>query len=93
MAVSKRERPPMKVTPLPPKPPPLKDTQVLPRCGRMATDTYLRAAEFEIVSRPAVGEPLWRRRGHVSILKQSAALMLVRLENRRKDAVDQEYAT
>lgn len=92
MAVSKRRRKPMNVTPLGPAESP-EFTAADARRLALGTDDYLRRAGFAIVSRPDVGEPLWRRKGHVSVLRQSAALLLVNLENRRKAAVDEEYAT
>lgn len=42
-------------------------------------DAVLRAAGFTILSRPAFGEPIWRRRGDTA-MRQSSALMQVAIE-------------
>lgn len=51
--------------------------------SRMWADDTLRKAGFAVVSRPAAGPVLWRRRGHVSVLPQGLALELVAMERKR----------
>ena len=96
MAISKRQRKPMNVSPVAPASWPPFLVAPFPVVIKQSQDQMLREAGFQIVSRPATGEPLWRRKlgAHWGrIMPQSDAVDWAILDRRRKAAVDEEYAT